>query len=94
MKENKFEKAKFRLLVYCVKHQWVKEKAIKNGIDLTFGLSPMCSIEEIDDYITVIKQEYEKEIFDDLKEVMSKIQDSDEKLKIANCMLKLKKILG
>ena len=94
---NKYEKARMRLLFYALKHDWVKKEVEKNDIDLSGGLSNYCDVEEIKDYIDVLKQERDNKVIDELigklLEDMKNTDDREEKVKIAKQIISIKQTM-
>jgi len=92
---NKYEKAKFILLVYSLKYQWVKELAMMNDIDLSFGFSNKCDESLIMDCIDTIKQEKNplNKTIEFLKEEMNQTESLIKKVEIAQQILEIKKMM-
>ena len=84
---NKIEEAKYRLLFYGMKYEWVREIIEKE--DIHFELSHSCSKEEIEDYIKIIKSEKTNLAIDILKEKFKEETDPLKQAEILNAILQL-----
>ena len=86
---NRIEIARYKLLFYGMKYEWVRKRIMEEKID--FGLNNLFSEEEIEDYIKVIKTESTNKKIEILNDEFKITKNPLKQAEILNEILLLKK---
>lgn len=86
---NKIETAKYNLLFYGMKYEWVRNQ-IENA-EIDFGLNIDFTEEEIFDYINTIKKDSINKTIEILSKYLKKEKEPMEQAEILNTILELRK---